>query len=173
MDSEIEAMSAIAKALSGLDDETRARVLRWATDRFGAGLTGHDKPQINGARGEGVSDGEGDSNNSSEDKFTSFPEFFATVAPSSESEKVLVAGYWFQEQEGYTDLASTHLNKELKQLGHSIRNINQKFDTLKNEKPQLAIQTRKSGTTKQARKKYKITRAGVSKVKSMLTSNAG
>jgi len=35
MDQEIEAMSAVSTALSGLDgDEARARVLRWASERF-------------------------------------------------------------------------------------------------------------------------------------------
>lgn len=170
MDPEIEAMSAIANALSELDDQSRARVLRWAADKFNV-VVSTSKPAISDKNNQGTKDvneeidaQEEESNND----FDSFAEFFATAAPSSEADKVLVAGYWFQKKQGHADLTSAFLNKELKHLGHSIAGINQKFDTLMSAKPQLAIQLKKSGSSKQARKKYKITQAGISKVEQML-----
>jgi hypothetical protein len=38
MDDEITAMFQVAKILEGLDEETRARVVRWAADKFGVDL---------------------------------------------------------------------------------------------------------------------------------------
>jgi predicted transcriptional regulator len=39
-------------------------------------------------------------------------------------------------------------------------------------KPQLAIQLKKSGNAKQARKKYKVTKEGIKKVEEMLRSGS-
>ena len=39
-------------------------------------------------------------------------------------------------------------------------------------KPQLAIQLKKSGNAKQARKKYKVTKAGIAKVEEMMASES-
>jgi len=38
MDDEITAMFQVAKILEGLDEETRARVVRWSADKFGIDL---------------------------------------------------------------------------------------------------------------------------------------
>jgi hypothetical protein len=84
------------------------------------------------------------------------------------SEKVLVTGFWFQEILGQTDLDAQQINGELKQLGHGILNITMAFGELMNRKPQLAIQTRKSGSSKQARKRYRLTREGLNRVKAMV-----
>lgn len=171
MDPEIEAMSVIAEAMAQLDDPTRTRVIRWAADKFGVTVARQapippqsgqkDDPEPQGAESSALV-----TNN-----HASFAELFSAAAPTSEMEKVLVAGYWFQEHEGHADLTSADLNKELKHLGHSILNINQKFDALMGTKPQLAIQLKKSGTAKQARKKYKITKAGIDKVNQMLRTS--
>ena len=42
------------------------------------------------------------------------------------------------------------------------------LNALKDERPALMLQTRKSGKTKQARKLYRVTHAGESRVLSML-----
>lgn len=176
MDNEIQAMSALSDALSELDDAARARVLRWAADRFGVTLALNTKvskaaPTTEGNGDAADGDGDGvDNKNSGQptEEFETFAELFAQANPSTESLKVLVAGYWHQVVCSDGDLSSAKLNKDLKDLGHSIVNINQKFDSLMAAKPQLAIQLKKSGNSKQARKQYKITKAGISKVEEML-----
>lgn len=172
MDPEIEAMATLSSALEALDDQARARILRWASDKFGIGNVAAVKIKNSGDFPTDDEDPqETDESEGNNDSFDSFAEFFAEAAPSNESEKVLVAGYWFQVKEGQSDLTSAQLNKELKNLGHSITNINQKFDTLMAAKPQLAIQLKKSGSAKQARKKYKITQAGIAKTEELLGRN--
>ena len=85
-----------------------------------------------------------------------------------ESEKALVGGYWIQKCEGVSTFESATVNRELKQLGHAVVNITSAFDYLKDQKPALAVQTAKSGKSKQARKKYMITKAGEKYVERMI-----
>ena len=158
MDSEISAMSKIAEALESLDPETKNRVLRWAVDRYSVKLELKGKETS-----KGKNDGKDD--NGEDNKFESFAELFAAFKPQSPSDEVLIAAFWHQEILGKKELNSAELNTDLKNLGHGQININEKFDSLINQKPQLALQLRKSGSTKQARKKYKLTQAAIDKVK--------
>ena len=87
-----------------------------------------------------------------------------------DSERALVAAYWFQYLGGVSDFDSATLNKELKHLGHQSSNITTALTSLMSKKPQLVIQTRKSGASKQARKKYKLTNEGIKQVQRMLRS---
>ena len=48
----------------------------------------------------------------------------------------------------------------LKNLGHGVGNITRAFDTLRASKPALTVQTRKEGSSKQARKKFRVTTEG-------------
>lgn len=163
MDQEIQAMSKISEVLGVLDDDAKTRVLRWAADRYGVSLAVHKKKSAdNKDDADSVTEDESDS-----PEHESLAELFADASPTTEAEKVLVAGYWHQKQ-GAEKLVSAAINKDLKDLGHGIGTINHAFGALMKEKPQLAIQLKKSGTSKQARKEYKITKAGLQKVEQML-----
>jgi hypothetical protein len=101
-------------------------------------------------------------------EFGDLASLYHAANPTTLGQKVLVAGFWFQEVLGQSDLDAQQINTELKQLGHGILNITMAFGELLNRKPQLAIQTRKSGSSKQARKKYRLTREGLNRVRAML-----
>jgi hypothetical protein len=73
-----------------------------------------------------------------------------------------------QKSSGLDTFDSAAVNRELKHLGHGVGNITSAFNDLISQKPALAMQTAKSGKSKQARKKYKITRAGEKAVLEML-----
>ncbi|MED5601579.1 MAG: hypothetical protein V7667_03760 [Alloalcanivorax venustensis] len=168
MDPEIEAMGKVAAAMGELNPEARMRILRWAADKYGVEIK---KPKPNNPSADGdLSDIDSGEDVDDVEKHETFAEFFSEASPSTPAEKILVAGYWHQEMLGRPDVNSAALNKDLKDLGHGITNPNQKFDTLLGTKPQLAIQLKKSGSSRQARKKYKITKAGIEKVKKMLGS---
>jgi hypothetical protein len=165
MDPEIDAMSKVAEALAELDDEAQTRVLKWAADRYNVAI-GHKKSLVTEDENDGdSSDNEDDPSNQ---EYETFAELYADAAPPSLAEKVLVAGYWHQVVQGQSHITSAALNKDLRDLGHVVSNISEKFDSLKGMKPQLAIQLKKSGNSKQARKQYKITKAGIDKVNEML-----
>lgn len=68
------------------------------------------------------------------------------------------------------DSQSAH--KELKHLGQQLPNITNALESLKNQKPALVLQLRKSGTSQQARKTYKLTVAGMRAVEKMIEAAA-
>lgn len=161
-DREIEAMAAISAAMKDLEAETAARVLRWANDRWrvkppellrntvsqGAPSTGPDLIQ-----------------------FQEFHDLFDAAKPETSVENALVAAYWFQVCQKHADLESQQMNSALKNLGHPSTNITRDLDGLINRSPRLLMQVRKDGTTRQARRRYKLTTEGVRSVERMLGGN--
>ena len=95
-------------------------------------------------------------------------ELFSMASPSTEADKALVAAYWFQVHEGETDLDAFRVNTALRNLGHGVSNITRAFDSLISQRPQLAIQTRKSGSSRQGRKKYRLTAEGIRAVEQLV-----
>jgi hypothetical protein len=162
MDTEIEAMSKISDALEGLEPEAIRRVLRWATERYQVkvNLSSTGPIQLSGQAGP-PSD------------FDEFHELFDASNPMTSVEKALVAAYWFQVIQKHDDLDSQQLNSELKQLGHPSSNITRDLEALINRSPRFVMQVRKEGSTKQARKKYRLTREGIRAVEKMLTHPHG
>lgn len=160
---ELAAMKAIAEALKGLERDGVSRVLRWAADAFGAKV-----PPVANSK-ESLSQRKWDvKENGPAPTFGSLADLYAAASPAAESDRALVIGYWFQIGQGEADFDSQAVNKELKHLGYGVGNITQAFSGLMARKPQLVIQTRKSGTSQQARKRYKLTTAGIQAVEKML-----
>ena len=161
---EIEAMKSIAEALEKLDDEARSRVLGWAKSRFSGGHpTG-----LEGTPTKVADPPSGATDSDSLKNYGSLAELYHASDPKSEAEKGLVAGTWFQVVEGMDGLDSQTINSALKDLGYGVGNITRAFDVLISQRPALMIQLRKAGTTKQARKQFKVTDAGLKKVLQML-----
>ena len=159
---ELEAMRAIADAFSKLDEPAIRRVLHWANDVFQSKA---GAPMVHSERG--VENLVVTAGLSLKSKYPTLADFFAAVSPIQEADKALVVGYWFQFIEGVPDLDGLTLNRELKHLGHGISNITSALDTLMSRKPALVIQTKKSGTSRQARKKYRLTLEGQRSVERM------
>jgi len=155
-DPEIQAMSDISDALSNLEASAAERVLRWAVDKYA------------------TSDFEGKRQVDKDDKienFSNFIELFEAASPSTEYEKVLVASFWFQEIMENDSVEALSVNNALKNLGHGIGNITREFNRLQKEEPTLVMQVQKKGSSKQARKEYKVTYAGIKKVKNMVSES--
>jgi hypothetical protein len=169
---EIKAMQGVAEALEVVDEGARLRVLDWANDRYGG------RAVRNAKRHEALVD-EDDSefqvpqNGTRGAEYETSGELLAASRARSEPERVLVMGYWFQVINGQADLESQEISTELKHLGHKVSNTTRAFSTLMNQRPQLVIQMRKGGNTKQARKKYKLTAEGIAAVTRMLRGENG
>lgn len=102
----------------------------------------------------------------------SFPDFYHSTNPQTDGEKALVSGYWIQKCNGAESFDSFSVNQQLKDMGYPIGNITRAFDWLMSQKPQLVHQVKKSGSTKQARKLFKVTQAGLTHVEKMAASNS-
>lgn len=154
---ELKAMSTVEAAFKDLEDDEIGRVMQWANSKF-KGI-----PRPAGGKME-VAAGVGDDQEDHPDLAT----LFSAAAPANDAEKALVGAYWLQYREGAADVGTQAVNMQLKQLGHGIGNATRAFETLKAERPALIVQTKKAGSTQQARKKFKVTHEGMKKVEAML-----
>jgi hypothetical protein len=161
-DPELKAMGIIAHALADLSEEQRHNVLLYINARYG----GQAIPRARGAEPT-------TSPESNTDRYESLGDFFDAANPQTEADRVLVVGYWLQVIEGAAGFESFPVNKHLKNLGHPVSNITRALDTLIDQTPRLVLQTSKTGSSKQARKKYKVTREGIKRVQAMLGQGNG
>ncbi len=162
MDAESKALIDVVEILSQLEVDAVKRILKYAGERFqvkGVVPAMEEQAETSAAAKLGP--------------FISFDELFDAANPTTGLEQVLVAAYWFQVEQGQDDLDSFQLNKELKNMGHQSGNITRDLESLKNRDPRLIVQVRKEGNTQQARKRYKLTRAGIQAVEKMIRSNRG
>ncbi len=165
---EITAMQKLAEALSGLDAEAIARVLRWAGDRYGVAGVG-PKGRGGGGGSTGATEENGTvTNGSMQRRFSELAELYTAASPATDADRALVTGYWFQFVQGDAEFGSQTVNSALKNLGHGVSNITSAFETLKAQKPALVMQLKKAGTSKQARKTYKLTAAGKNAVELLI-----
>ncbi|WP_395945334.1 hypothetical protein [Brevundimonas sp.] len=178
---EIKAMETTHEALKGLDPQARQRVFTWllsvlglqpiASPQKGPERTGmlDEKPRDQGAgQRSGPESGPQGGRDVGSAEYPTFADLFSAAGPTTNPEKALVGGYWLQVCEGADGFASMSVNNALKNLGEGVENITSAFDGLKDGKPQLALQVRKDGKSQQARKKYKLTVAGIRVVERML-----
>ena len=165
-DKEVSAMAAVNAALAGLEPDAVARVLRWAADRYKVLLPATGK--VKATEKEEPKAFEDSEEEGETATYAHFSDFFDAADPTTEEDRVLVAGYWFQGLQGESELDSQSLNKELKNTGHGISHMPRALNGLMNAKPRLLVQLKKKGTTKQARRRFKLTSEGIKKVKGML-----
>lgn len=170
MQDELSAMGQIAQILTGLSEETRFRVMRWIADRYRLAPA----TQARGAVVEppSAASRQNAADESQNPTFADAANLFVAAAPGTAAEKALVLGYWLQVCKSEEDWDGYSVNTELKHMGHGLTNVTDALTSLINQRPQLVIQTRKSGKARQARKQYRLTLEGVRKVKQMITSVA-
>jgi len=159
-DAEIKAMAVIVEALEQVDVGARARMIIWIAQRYGVEI-GARKPMST----TGVDQRLGGS-----PQFDSFSSLFDAASPQTDAEMALVGGYWFQSVRHESDFGSQQVNDQLKNLSHGLTNVTRAFDLLKRAKPASVLQVQKSGKTKQARKRYKLTQAGIKTVEDLISS---
>ena len=166
---EFEALKTVYTTLEPLTAEGRNRVISYVVDRLGIA----DLAKASSTRSEGE-DGEADSPSEQNDvpngqnSFSTFAELHNAASPGTNAEHALVAAFWEQVHEGNETFGSQAVNTKLKDLGVVIKNITDAFNQLKGSKPALLLQLRKSGSSRQARKTYKLTEAGLKRVQEML-----
>lgn len=163
---QLEVMKTVAEALSGIDPESASRVIRWASELFGR-TSGRRPASDSAALAQGETEvGAGKT-------FPDLASLFAAAAPSDGPERALVVGYWHQVIQKQEDLDAQAINAELKHLGHQLSNVTSTLGLLMKQKPAMVVQVRKAGSTRQARKKYRLTTEGIKRVNEMLAAGQG
>jgi len=166
-DSEFDAMRVSYEALAELDPAAQQRVLKSVASRLGLGLASPKSGDSSDCEADEAKPDPSDQTN-----FEEFGELFDAVDAKTDADKALAAAYWIMVHGGSESFNSHSVNAELKNLGHGIGNVTRAIDSLLAQKPSLAIQTKKSGTSKQARKTFKITRAGVELIESRVNASS-
>jgi hypothetical protein len=159
MASEIDAMKAIDTAMGSLEPDEAKRVLRWAVDKFGQNEVSVVETRVGRGRTIAGAPVAG---------FERISDLMDVAEPDSIVDHVLVASYWFQVVQGRENFTGQEVNSELKDLGHPASNITDSFNSLIKRKPAAVRQVQKTGSTKQARKLYRLTNEGVRAVERML-----
>jgi hypothetical protein len=156
-DPEIMAMVEISRALDGVSEEARVRVVNWLLQKYGReGSAGMSlAPQSSAAI--------------TSQQFSDFASFFNTANPAGQTEAALVAGYWLQVYEHQNDWDSPSANTLLKNVGQPMSNISETLTRLTQANPRLVMQTAKGGM-QQGKKRYKLTIQGMKKVQGMLVT---
>lgn len=187
IDPEIEAISKCHELFLSLKDDSKVRVIQWLISKFQLN-TSHAIHSKQEQQRTSVSDDvpikvlpngngkNGDSTDRNSDvkgigDFDSVAEFFAATTPNTDWEKGLVVATYLQIKNEMSDFTGFQVNKELKNLGHGMANITSTFDVCIEKKPQLILQLRKEGKSRQAQKKYKVSAEGIKYVKTLLGKN--
>lgn len=166
-DPEIKAIGAILDALEGLTEDSQRNVLLYVNTRFGFKSAAAPKPSGGSREDEsrtGHSAPAGD--------YKTFDALYDAANPQTQEDKALVGGYWAQVSLGGEDFDSQSINTNLKDLGHGISNVTRALGALEEQTPVLVRQVKKSGTTKQARKRYKLTAPGIKRVEQLIAQHA-
>lgn len=162
---EFEAIAAVHAALEPLDAEARGRVLTYIASLLG--IASH----ISVKGPAMVVDSDEETEDASEQgarKFADFAVLFDAANPQTQAEMALVAAYWLQVSQGAESFTAQEATKELTNLGHRQSNITKSMTDLKGLRPALILQLKKSGTSRQARKTYKVSVAGIRRVQEMI-----
>lgn len=185
-DPEIEAIAKCHDLFKVLEDDSKVRVLQWLISKFE--LNPHSTTSWRTKSDEATSiesfkplpesDNTISSNGNGQEKSTSdvmviedfndIAEMYAAASPNKDWEKLLVVATYLQVKNDLQEITGFEVNKELKHLGHGISSISHVFDICIGRKPQLILQKRKEGKTRQAKKKYKVTGEGIKLVNSMI-----
>jgi hypothetical protein len=97
---------------------------------------------------------------------------FDAVQPKTDMEKALTAAYWEQAIRGRSEWQSQSINKELRDLGHYVTAINKALATGMQKKPALVLQLKKTGTSQQGRKTYKLSAEGLKFIRARIEQNS-
>ena len=165
---EFAAMKKIHDELEPLEPDARKRVLDYLINLLDVKIAGRHTSSDVGATA--LEQRTSDSRAELDESYGTFAELFDAADPKSNADKALVASYWLQVHERVEGLDAQSANNLLKNLGHGLTNVTVALSALKEQKPSLVLQLKKSGSSQQARKTYKVTMAGIKAVQSMIGS---
>jgi hypothetical protein len=91
--------------------------------------------------------------------------------PTAQADWALLGAYYFQRILGHQNVTGYQVNKELKQHGYPASNITDSFTVNMESEPARILQTKKAGKSRQGKKQYLVTTAGIKYVEDRLSGN--
>jgi hypothetical protein len=145
-------MATVGNALGSLAEDAQSRVLTWANAKFRVTPAAGQTPAAS-LEGGGAS---------------LLGELLDRAQPTNRGDRALLIGHWFHSR-GEADFTGQAVNDELKNLGDPAPNITDLMSSLMARRPAPVRQTRRTGSGRQARKRYALTEAGRTLVAQLLT----
>lgn len=164
VDTEIDAMATIATALDKFKEDGHdviERILTWTLNRYKM-----DNIKVQ-AENRILGRVQNPGNTSI---FQHESELYNAFGPKFAAEKALVVAYWYQVITEHADFTAQEVNASLKHLGQGVSNITDALGSLMKKKPALAMQVKKTGKSKQSRKKYRLTIEGINRVNEQINA---
>jgi hypothetical protein len=158
-----EINAAISSYDPTLKDQAREILLKAAfgENPITGGQTAKAGPQLSVTNGE----------KSAAQNATPFNALIEKWSPTTQADRALLGAYYFQRVLGHQNVTGLQVNKELKQHGFGAANITDCFTTNMNAEPARMLQTKKAGKSKQAKKLYLVTTAGINYVEDRINSS--
>ena len=183
-DPELAVMARSYDIIKDLGLEERKRVIQWLTSKLGIEVNansqqilpfsiGYPVGQANGA--QATTSTSTTENILSETASTDLSAYsvqglFDRIKMKTDVARVLLVASYLQDKDPATELGSRPINKELKKIGHGIKNITQAINSLLKKDPELLVMTRKTTSSQQGKKKYQVTDLGMQKTREALKS---
>lgn len=174
MDSELEALNKINEAIRELPEDAKVRVIAWLINKYSI-HSGHS-PVLTPKVLTNV-----DTHNEQENiiepdvmsitSYATAADLLAKCNPNKENEKILIVSAFLQAKNPTKDLTGYEVNHTLKNIGHKVNDFSHNIDSLMKRKPQLMIQTKKSGNTRQAKRNYRVTDEGMKEIERLVNLN--
>lgn len=166
-DSELKAMESVYESLNGLPDkDAQHRVIQWIVGKLC--LNNFSNRASSSNNNHPMQHDELVKPSSSIAGYDSVADIVAATCPKTDVDRVLIVAAFLQEKSQKESLSGFEITEELKHLGYPLSNITSTIGVLMTRRPQLMIQTRKSGKSKQARKEYKVSKEGINFVNNMI-----
>lgn len=188
-DPELAVMARSYDIIKDLGIEERKRVIQWLTSKLGIEANTLAQPMVpfpinypTGSassnqmdNGSTASTGTNTGITLSENTATDLSAFsvqglFDRIKMKTDVARVLLVAAYLQDKDPSTELGSRPINKELKKIGHGIKNITQAINSLLKKDPELLVMTRKTTNSQQGKKKYQVTDLGMQKTREALKS---
>ncbi len=167
-DKQLVAMQKVVEALGALDEADLRVVLGFIGMRYGS--VNVPSSSADGGLTAASGSANGNAAATTAGMFGAFHDLYHAANPATESEKALVSGYWVQVCQQNDGFDSFTANSALKGMGYTVSNITRALDALMAQEPKYVMQIKKTGTSRQARKVYKLTTAGLKRVAEMLNT---
>jgi hypothetical protein len=159
-------------SLGAIEVEGEEAFVQHVYDDFRERLMTQHRAEATPAPQEKERTGEGPAVGTGLARYDTLAECITAAGPRTDAEYALVAGAYLQEKEGLKEITGLPVNKALTHTGHGVGNITDALQSNIDSTPQYVIQIAKSGKSKQARKKYKVTDAGFAEVERMIVATA-
>ncbi len=183
-DPELQAMSHVFETLKNLNNVQRLRILKWVKDR----LETEETPLIGTFAAPVMYETEEPEVVKVEKSvektapviapkptgpktlmdYETALELFSESNVKKATTRVLMMAAYLQERHNFKEISSYDINFRLKRIGYSVTNISSLINSIMNRVPHLLVQVGADDTTKQSRRKFKVTAEGLAVAKSLM-----